>query len=103
MCKYTDLNTGMCTISNGRCPYVYYCNKTLGYKMSSDFNGQCKLRATYEKRLKGSYEVCFERHGNLYIKVGDYVEIVKNPYDYVPAFVKMTKTKNGKWQIKEGQ
>lgn len=60
----------------------------------------CKIK---EKTIvpKGVYKVCFERHRKLYINKDGYIEIVDNPFDYTPTYVKMTKTKSGKWKLKE--
>lgn len=99
MCKYVDYKEGKCNISSRNCPYMYYCNKSLSYKESRNMPKNCKV-ALEAERPEGSYEVCFCRHGNLYVQVGDYVEIVPNPYEYVPQYIKMVKTKNGKWRIK---
>ena len=42
----------------------------------------------------GEYLVRFEKDGDLYIEVGDYVIYKKNPYDYVPEKVEMVQVDN---------
>ena len=42
----------------------------------------------------GEYLVRFEKDGDLYIEVGDYVIYKKNPYDYVPEKVEMVQIDN---------
>ena len=31
----------------------------------------------------------------------DHVEVIQNPFDEVPLYVKATKMKNGKWRLKK--
>ena len=45
--------------------------------------------------------VQFERHGYLYVKVGDQVIKVENPYDYIPDNVQLRKYKGNYKVIKE--
>ena len=48
--------------------------------------------------------VQFERHGYLYVKVGDEVIKVENPYDYIPDNVELRKYKgNYKVIVKENK
>lgn len=100
MCQYIDFNEGSCSISKERCPFVYYCTRIMAYKPSASFPEYCGVRDSLINP-KGYYKVEFERHGNLYIKVDGFIEIVKNPYTFIPNYVKMTKLKSGKWKIKE--
>ena len=53
----------------------------------------CKLRKP-ERSItlnKNEYKVRFEKDGELYIEMGDYVIQKKNPYDYIPEKVTMIK------------
>lgn len=99
MCDYVDLTQGRCRILNDVCPYIYFCTKTNSYKPNKEMPSDCSVK---KKTLipKGAYEVCYESHGSLYVDVNGYVEIVDNPFDYIPVYVNMTKLKNGKWKIK---
>lgn len=60
----------------------------------------CKVKENAEAP-EGYYKVCFEKRGNLYIDVNGYIEIVKNPFDNVPLYVKVIKLKNGKFKLKK--
>lgn len=101
MCEYISLANGKCYITKEQCPYAYFCNKIQSYKILQSMPKNCK-----QKQLanipSNSYQVCFERNGKLYIDVEGFIEIIKNPFDYTPLFVKMTKLKSGKWKIKQG-
>lgn len=48
---------------------------------------------------KGMNKVRFELKGVLYVEVGDFVYEIKNPYDYIPDFVKIVQV-DGEYYIK---
>ena len=100
MCKYAILKEGKCQVTKEICPYLYYCNHIMAYKESKSMPDLCKVAKQYEAP-KDAYEVCFERRKRLYVNIGDKIEIVPNPYDYVPSYVKMTKLKSGEWRIED--
>lgn len=100
MCNYVDLSQGVCKISSDKCPYVFFCNKILSYKQLSSMPDNCQIKVKHELP-KGYNKVAFERHGYLYIEVDEFTEVIKNPYTYVPSFVKLSKTKTGSYKIKE--
>lgn len=102
MCEYSDIKNGQCEIIKDICPYLYFCNKKQTYKENLAMPTNCKIKQNV-LIPKGYYKVCFERRGKLYIQVGDFVEIVPNPYDFVPVFVKMNKLKSGIWKIREAK
>ena len=41
-----------------------------------------------------------EKKNSLYIEVKNNIIILKNPFNYVPVYVKLSKDRNGKWSIK---
>lgn len=43
----------------------------------------------------GYKKVEYERHGYLYVNLGDFVLKIENPFDVIPQFVKVIKTKTG--------
>lgn len=49
---------------------------------------------------KNYYKVQFEKKNSLYIEVKNNIIILKNPFNYVPVYVKLSKDRNGKWSIK---
>ena len=100
MCKYANFNTGICKISKDVCPYLYFCNKTQVYKESVVMPNNCKIAENFNVP-KNCYKVCLERRGNLYIDVKGNVIIIKNPFDYTPAYVQLSKLKGDKWKIKK--
>ena len=100
MCNYVDLSKGKCKISLENCPYLYFCNKKMAYKESKAMPEDCPIKKRHEMP-KGYNKVVFERHGDLYIEVDNYTVIIKNPFNYVPEYVKLSKNKQGKWYIKK--
>ena len=59
----------------------------------------CKVKQNLEAP-EGYYKVCFEKRGNLYVDMNGHVEIIKNPFNKVPTYVKAIKLKNGNWRLK---
>ena len=101
MCEYLQLaKNGNCRLTSKQCPYTYFCAKINNYKISSNFPKKCNV-AEQAEIPEGYYKVCFEKRGNLYINYKGHIEIVKNPFDETPAFVKMFKNKNGTWRIRK--
>lgn len=100
MCKYANMDKGMCDINNDICPFLYFCNKTKKYKQNKFMPKDCKIKEKAEIPI-GYYKVCFERRGNLYISIDEHIEIIENPFDDIPTYVKVTKLKNGKIRLKE--
>lgn len=92
MCNYVREN--QCAITAQICPYVYYCDKICAYKPSSAMPKECKVKQNAEVP-KGYYRVRDERKGWLYIDVDNETIKVKNPFDSVPLYVKVSKTKAG--------
>lgn len=102
MCEYLDIegNKGRCKVTNQICPYAYFCNKTGTWKPSSHMPAKCKVKEQADIP-KGYYQVCFERKGNLYVDIEGCIQIIPNPFDNVPLYVKATKLKSGKWRLKK--
>ena len=100
MCSYANIKEGLCSINNKICPYLYFCRKANCYKASVSMPINCKVKEKLQIP-KGYYEVCFERKKNLYIDINGKIEIIENPFDEVPLYVKATKLKNGKWRLKK--
>lgn len=100
MCAYVDLANGKCKISKDVCPYTYYCTKVKAYKVSANMPENCSITQSFELP-KGAYEVCYESHGFLYVNVNGYIEIIKNPFDFTPPYIKMHKNSKGDWVINE--
>ena len=44
---------------------------------------------------EGYNKVEYERHGYLYVDMGDGVVKIPNPFEDIPQFVKVSKTKTG--------
>lgn len=101
MCEYLQLNQkGLCSITQSQCPYVYYCSRHNRYRPQSVFPKNCKV-AEQVTIPEGYYKVALCRHGNLYVDYNGHIEIVKNPFDEVPKYVKLTKQKNGNWRVRK--
>lgn len=82
------------------CPYMYYCNKEKRWKPMNNMPLNCKVKQI-KSIPNGFYKVCFEKRGNLYIDFNGHIEIIPNPFDEVPLYVKATKLKTGKWKLKK--
>lgn len=101
MCQYLEIkNKGYCKLLNNQCPYVYFCTKQGCYREQKNFPTKCKLIENAEIP-QGYYKVCFEKRGNLYVDYNGHIEIVRNPFEEVPKFVKMIKGRNGVWRVKK--
>ena len=97
MCEY--VNNNICKILNNNCPYMYFCNKDNIWKANKYMPKNCKIKEKLDIP-EGYYKVCFEKRGNLYIDYNGHIEIIPNPFDNTPLYVKLTKLKNGKWKLK---
>lgn len=99
MCSYCEKGNyyGFCTcIKSGEiCPFMRRCNIEHDW-LPIDTMDKCTLREPERviELKSGEYLVRFEKDGNLYIEVGDYVIYKKNPYDYVPEKVEMVQIDN---------
>lgn len=99
MCPYCEKGSyfGFCTCTkNGNiCPFMRRCNMEHTW-LPIDSMNTCTLREPEGviELKNGEYLVRFEKDGNLYIEVGDYVIYKKNPYDYVPEKVEMVQIDN---------
>ena len=60
----------------------------------------CKIKRNV-KIPSGYYKVRQERKGYLYIDYDDVTIKVRNPFNYIPVYVKVKKTKDGKYNLKE--
>lgn len=98
MCEYINIKAGKCNVDNGFCPFLFYCNKNNEYRVNPRMNNTCKKKP--EVIPKNYYKVQFEKKKSLYIEVKNNIIVLKNPFDYVPVYVKLSKDRNGKWSIK---
>lgn len=102
-CPYCNVvnydETPTCNKQEGHpiCPHVRRCIehhiwKPLAYMVN------CPIKSAPTGNVQ------FERHGYLYVKVGDEVIKVENPYDYIPDNVELRKYKgNYKVIVKENK
>ena len=97
MCNYTNGNN--CLITGEICPFVYWCPRRYIWKPSKNMPENCGVKERYEAP-KGQYRVCDERKGMLYIDIDKNIIMLENPFDYIPKYVKLSKTKNG-WKIRK--
>lgn len=100
MCEYIDLQNGQCSIINSQCPYMYFCTKRNAWRNTKYMTDNCNIK---KKAMvpKGYYRVRFERRGYLYVDFGDKTVAIKNPFEDVPEFVKVSKLKNGTYRLKK--
>ena len=97
LCNYVEGNN--CSLTGKICPYVYFCTRKNVWLPLKSMPNNCKVKENLTIP-RGYYKVCFERHHNLYINMNGKIEIIPNPYEDTPIFVKVTKTKAGQWRIK---
>lgn len=76
------------------CPHVRRCIEHHMWK-PLNFMANCPIKSAPTGNVQ------FERHGYLYVKVGDEVIKVENPYDYIPDNVELRKYKGTYKAIKE--
>lgn len=97
MCSY-NVND-KCTITQERCPFVYFCEKAQTWKPLRAMPEQCKVQVLHEIP-RGYCVVRFEKKGYLYVDLGDRTIQILNPFEEVPKYVKVSKTKNG-WRVRK--
>ena len=79
------------------CPHVRRCIEHHIWKPLA-YMANCPIKSAPTGNVQ------FERHGYLYVKVGDEVIKVENPYDYIPDNVQLRKYKgNYKVIVKENK
>ena len=98
MCRYI-INENFCSILNSTCPWTYCCNKSKKWIFKKE-GEKCKVFLN-SFVPEGYCKVCFEKRGNLYISINNQIQVVPNPFNDVPLYVKATKLKNGKWRLKK--
>lgn len=76
------------------CPHVRRCIEHHIWKPLA-YMANCPIKSAPTGNVQ------FERHGYLYVKVGDEVIKVENPYDYTPDNVELRKYKGNYKVIKE--
>lgn len=86
MCNYVKEN--ICKITNEICPFMYYCNKVGAYKPLNSMPSRCKVVDDQEAPV-GFYKVVQARKQWLYVRIGTQTIVIENPFDEVPAFVKL--------------
>ena len=91
MCNYVNGNT--CRITNQQCPYMFYCNQTGGYKPMNSMPDNCKVITT-QLPPDGFYKVVQARKQWLYVRIGTQTIMIENPFNEVPAFVKLDSNHN---------
>ena len=99
MCEYCEIGSyfGFCTCikSHEACPFMRRCNVEHKW-LPIDSMDVCRLRQPERSiELKeNEYKVRFEKDGDLYIEIEDYVIQKKNPFDYIPDKVEMVRVDN---------
>lgn len=76
------------------CPHVRRCIEHHIWKPLA-YMANCPIKSAPTGNVQ------FERHGYLYVKVGEQVIKVENPYDYIPDNVQLRKYKGTYKVIKE--
>lgn len=99
MCEYCEKGSyyGFCTCvkSNNICPFMRRCNMEHKW-LPIDAMNTCNLRLPETEVVlkQGEYLVRFEKNGELYIEIDNYVVVKKNPFDYVPTKVELVRVDN---------
>ena len=95
--NYDEIPT--CNKQEGQpvCPHVRRCIEHHIWKPLA-YRANCPIKSAPTGNVQ------FERHGYLYVKVGDEVIKVENPYNYIPDNVELRKYKgNYKVIVKENK
>lgn len=92
--NYDEIPTCNKQEGNPVCPHVRRCIEHHMWK-PLNFMANCPIKSAPTGNVQ------FERHGYLYVKVGDQVIKVENPYDYIPDNVQLRKYKGNYKVIKE--
>ena len=92
--NYDEIPTCNKQEGNPVCPHVRRCIEHHMWK-PLNFMANCPIKSAPTGNVQ------FERHGYLYVKVGDEVIKVENPYDYIPDNVHLRKYKGTYKVIKE--
>ena len=95
--NYDEITT--CNQQEGHpiCPHVRRCIEHHIWKPLA-YMANCPIKSAPTGNVQ------FERHGYLYVKVGDEVIKVENPYNYIPDNVELRKYKgNYKVIVKENK
>jgi hypothetical protein len=92
--NYNEIPT--CNKQEGHpvCPHVRRCIEHHMWK-PLNFMASCPIKSAPTGNVQ------FERHGYLYVKVGEQIIKVENPYDYIPDNVELRKYKGNYKVIKE--
>ena len=61
----------------------------------------CKIKQNNVVRHKGKYRVRDCRKDYLYVDIDGFTQKLLNPFDFVPDYVNVTKTKDGEYKIKK--
>lgn len=94
-CQYR-CDGNKCKKLNDACIAMYWCNKIMGWKEISRAKEVCKYMSDEMIDVpKGYTKVEFVRHNKLYINIDGVVRPYDNPFDDIPQYVKVKKTKNG--------
>lgn len=102
MCKFASYNTEgriICEETHTYCAFQRFCRKVNQW-IETEAAKECKVMRNKEIP-KGAYKVVDMRRGNLYVLVGDTIILLSNPYETIPDYVYLTKTKEGKYRIKK--
>ena len=92
--NYDEIPTCNKQEGNPVCPHVRRCIEHHMWK-PLNFMANCPIKSSPTGNVQ------FERHGYLYVKVGNEVIKVENPYDYIPDNVELRKYKGTYKVIKE--
>lgn len=92
--NYDEIPTCNKQEGNPVCPHVRRCIEHHIWKPLA-YMANCPIQSAPTGNVQ------FERHGYLYVKVGDEVIKVENPYDYIPDNVHLRKYKGTYKVIKE--
>lgn len=92
--NYDEIPTCNKQEGNPVCPHVRRCIEHHMWK-PLNFMANCPIKSAPTGNVQ------FERHGYLYVKVGEQIIKVENPYDYIPDNVELRKYKGNYKVIKE--
>lgn len=80
---------------------MYWCDKMQIWRPNKYMPTNCKVKQSNVVRHKGKYQVRDCRKGYLYVDIDGHTQKLLNPFDFVPDYVDVSKTKNGGFKIKK--
>lgn len=96
MCEYV-VNQNICKITGNNCPWMYWCDKTHGWRPNNSMPIQCKQAKNYIPKVgRNQGVVVASNKKTINVDIKGKIYSFRNPYEEVPKVVNVKKV-NGEW------